>query len=364
MGVIPSDLPPTLDLHDLAAELSEAALALGELNGIGRTLANPYLLIAPLQAQEALTSSSMEGTFTTAGELLLLEAGLDQASTTVETREVRNYAVALRRAIESLAELPLCLRTIRNAHATLLGGLATGRGGRLSHGDFRDQQNWIGARTIENARYIPPPPPQARDKMYALEAYLRREGAPTVPPLIDVALAHYQFEAIHPFPDGNGRVGRIIIPVMLFERGAIRQPLLYLSPFFERHKDEYIDRMWEISRSGDWTGWLRFFLRAVRETCLATIRTADRLFELQSRYRSMLSGAGRSSLPLAIVDRLFQNPVLSVPQVQAFLGTTYMSAQKNLHVVEQAGIVGPVEGTSHPRYFMAKDILAIISDPL
>ncbi|MCK2053284.1 Fic family protein [Methylobacterium sp. 37f] len=358
----PADLPPALDNNVIIQSFAEATLALGELNGIGRTLPNPYLLIAPLQAKEALTSSSMEGTFTTAAELLLLDAGLDQPSTTAEAREVRNYARALREAIDSLNRLPLCLRTIRDAHATLLGGLGRGRGGYAKAGEFRDQQNWIGSRSIQGARYIPPPPQQARERMHALESYIQREDRAAMPPLIDAALIHYQFETIHPFPDGNGRVGRILIPLFLFERGTIRQPLLYLSPYLERHKDEYIDRMFEVSRRGDWAGWIAFFLRVVRDSCIETIAVADRLLALQAAYRARLSGAGRSSLPLAIVDHLFQHPIVSIPQLQERLGTTYVSAQKNLGIVEEAGIVEPVEGTSHPRYFRANDILNIISD--
>ena len=358
----PADLPPTLDLNPIMSELTEANLALGELNGIGRTLQNPYLLIAPLQAKEALTSSSMEGTYTTAAELLLLDAGLDQPSTAAEAREVRNYVLALRQAIDSLQALPLCLRTIRDAHAMLLGGLGDGRGGHLGTGEFRDQQNWIGARTIERARYVPPPPLQARERMYALEKYIQREDRGSIPALVDAALIHYQFETIHPFPDGNGRVGRIMIPLFLFERGTMRQPLLYLSPYLERNKDEYIDRMFDVSRCGDWAGWIGFFLHVVRESCVETVAIADRLFALQAAYRVKLSGAGRSSLPLAIVDHLFQHPIVSIPQIQALLGTTYASAQKNLALVEDAGIVEPVEGTSHPRYFRVNDILNIISD--
>ena len=358
----PYDLPPALDLNPLMRDLAEATLALGELNGIGRTLPNPYLLIAPLQAKEALTSSRMEGTYTTAAELLLLDAGLDQPATTAEAREVRNYARALRDAIESLQALPLCLRTVRDAHATLLGGVGQGRGGNGAHGEFRTQQNWIGARSIEQARYVPPPPTEARERMYALEAYIQRDDRRAVPPLVDAALIHYQFETIHPFPDGNGRVGRILIPLFLFERRTIRQPLLYVSPYLERHKDEYIDRMFAVSSAGDWLGWIGFFLRVVQVSCVEIVAIADRLLALQSAYRTRLSEAGRSALPLAIVDHLFQHPIVSVPQLQGLLGVTYPSAQKNLGIVEDAGIVELIEGTSHPKYFRANDILNIISD--
>lgn len=358
---VPDTLPPALDLHALAMPLADAVEAVGELNGIGRTLENPYLLIRPLQTKEALTSSSMEGTYSTIDELMLLEAG-SEGTGSGDTREVRNYGRALAQTIASLNTLPLCLRTICDAHATLLGGLPPARGHRGRPGELKDQQNWIGARTIEQARFIPPPPAESREALFALEGYIQRDDRKSLHPLIDAALIHYQFETIHPFADGNGRVGRIIVPVLLLERGLLHQPLLYLSPFLERRKDDYIDLMFEVSRSGDWTSWIRFFLGAVGSSARQTIEVADRLFVLRRDYRAAFQTARRPALLLRLIDRLFERPIFSIPQVEAALDISYPSAQKNIETLVSAGIVEEVIGTAYPKFFAARDIIRAIED--
>ena len=220
-------------------------------NGIGRTLPDPYLLIRPLQAQEALTSSSMEGTYTTLGDLLLVEAGAGEQNRAPDTREVLNYRRALSAAIESLNEFPLSLRTLRDAHATLLGGVAKRRGANVRPGEFKQHQNFIGAYEIENARFVPAPREQTMTCMSDLEKFIHRDDRNGLPALVDAALIHYQFETIHPFADGNGRVGRMLITLHLFAAKLIKQPVLYLSPALEQHKDEYIDRMYAVSKTGD-----------------------------------------------------------------------------------------------------------------
>jgi Fic family protein len=360
---VPHPLPPSVELSAVATEIAAASQAVGELNGISRTIENPYLLIVPLQAQEALTSSSMEGTYTTLDDLMLFEAGVEEEGRTApDTREVRNYVAALRQAIDSLNHLPLCLRTLREAHAILLSGLKHDRGGSAQPGEFRDGQNWIGARSIANARFIPPPPRETREALHALERYIQRDTNTDLPHLVDAALVHYQFETIHPFADGNGRVGRILIPILLHERGVLRAPLLYLSPFFEMNRDEYIDRLFEVSRSGDWLSWVRFFLRGVAEAAAATTATMDRLLGLRADYRARLQKAGRSALPLAIVDRLFSRPVFSLPAIAQHLGVTYRAAQTNVTTLIRSGIVEPIEGTSHPRYYAARELMRAIDE--
>ncbi len=201
---VPHDLPPAeIDLTKLAEPLADASRAVGELNGIGRTLPDPYLLIRPLQIREALTSSSMEGTYTTIDDLLLLEAGATESKRAAETREVANYRRALSEAIRSLEEIPLSLRTLCNAHKTLLGGAARNRGANVEAGEFKKYQNFIGGRGgIENARFIPPPRDEALTALDRLEKYIQRDNRLGIPDLIDSALIHYQFETIHPFPDG------------------------------------------------------------------------------------------------------------------------------------------------------------------
>jgi Fic family protein len=359
---VPNDLPPILDMNDFVAPLVEATQLLGELNGVFKTLPDPYILIRPLQTKEALTSSSMEGTYTTIDELMLAEAGYDHAKQSADTREVLNYSSALKNAILSLSDIPLSLRTITTSHEDLLNGVSKARGAMIRPGELKAHQNWIGARTIENARFIPPPPGEAREALYALEKYIQRDGREKTPPLIEAALIHYQFETIHPFPDGNGRVGRILIPLYLFERKTIRHPVLYISPWLEKHKDEYIDRMFSVSKDGDWSGWIEFFLNAVSETCKATIQTADHLFSMRERYRKTLQARGRSALLLSMVDHIFHRPVFSIPQMADFLGVTYRAAQSNIDVLENAGIIEHLHATAHPKFYAARELLRAITN--
>ena len=360
---VPHDLPPpSLDLTELAALLARASQRLGELNGISRTLPDPYLLIRPLQAREALTSSSMEGTYTTVDELLLLEAGASERAGADETREVRNYRQALSRAIKSLERVPLSLRTLRDAHRTLLTGVGRHRGAGATAGEFKTSQNYIGAYEIENARFVPPPPLQAREAVERLELYIQREERGPIPDLVDAALIHYQFETIHPFSDGNGRVGRMLITLHLFMREVIRQPVLYLSPVLERRKDEYIDRMYDVSRFGAWQAWITFFLEVVAESCEAAIATADALLALQQDYRRRVRDAGRSQNLVVILDLLFRSQVVTIPRIAEHLGVMYRSAQLNVEALVGAGILHEVDGTSNPKYFIARGIRDIISE--
>lgn len=365
LGFVPNPLPPTFDLSAVLTGLVDATQTLGELNGILRPLPDPYVLIQPLQAREALTSSSMEGTFTTVDALLLAEAGFGGGGAqSSDTREVYNYSVALRNAVRSLQDIPLSLRTIRGAHRDLLAGVNRARGAHIRAGEFKQQQNWIGAASIEAARFVPTPPKEAVECLNELELYLHRENRDQTPALIDAALMHYQFEAIHPFADGNGRVGRILIPVMLYERGVLTHPALFISPTLEARKNEYIDRMFEVSRSGDWVGWIGFFMDIVAQACRDTIATAEKLLSMRERYRKQLQEAGRSALLLSSVDRLFIHPVFSTPQLAEHLGVTYPAAQKNLNTLLRLGIVEEIEGTSHPKYFAAREIMNTITGSL
>ncbi|WP_181832724.1 Fic family protein [Bosea caraganae] len=360
---VPNPLPPLLDERAKAAltrPLADASAAVGELNGIGRLLPDPYLLIRPLQAQEALTSSSMEGTYTSLSDLLLLEAGATEENRAPDTREVLNYRVALTEAIASLNELPLSLRTLRDAHRRLLGGVARHRGASVQAGEFKRNQNFIGAYEIEKARFVPPPPTETLSCLDAMERFIHREDR-DAHALIDAALLHYQFETIHPFADGNGRVGRMLIVLHLFQSGLIRHPILYLSPTLEGRKDEYIDRMYEVSRSGDWLGWISFFLSAVADAARQAIDTADRLRDVERNYRAALQQAGRSANLLGIVDLLFRTPAVSIPQVAEHLGVTYRAAQMNVQSLIGAGVLQEYPGTSNPRLYVAQDILKAIS---
>ncbi len=356
LAFVPTDLPPVLDMAQLALPMAEAMQAIGELRGACRRLRNPYFLIRPLQRREALTSSPMEGTFTTADNLILAEAGVERDQDD-STREVINYLRALNRSLQLLESLPICHRVIKAAHEILLSGLSSSRGAQKRPGDYKVEQNWIGGRTIEVARYVPPPPPETQSCMDALEVYINREHADTASALIDLALVHYQLEAIHPFADGNGRVGRMIISLMAVKGGLLEMPVLYMSPALERDKDSYIDLMFNVSASGQWTEWITFFFAKVAESARETIETIDRLISLQEEYRQMAGSAMRSSNILTLVDMLFEQPAISVGDAKEKLGVTYAAAKKTIDKLIELGILGDMQGT-YPKYYVARGIMA------
>jgi Fic family protein len=357
---VPHPLPPAhLDYARIARPLSEAAEAIGELNGIGRTISNPYLLVRPLQRREVISSSSMEGTYTTVDELLVAEIA-DGQNATPDTREVINYMKALSDSLNSLERMPLSLRTLRDAHATLLMQVRRDRGATVRPGEFKQHQNFIGAYEIEKARFIPPPPKETLECLDLLEKYIHRDED-GCDPLIDAALIHYQFETIHPFADGNGRVGRMLIILHLFMRNKLSQPLLYPSPVFEAHKNEYIDRMYAVSRTGDWEGWIIFFLNVLRDAAREAIEIAERLLRLSGDYRSKLQQARMSANLLAVVDYLFERPVVSIPIIQNQIGVTYHAARNNVERLVEYNVLHEVTDSINPRLFAAREIIDIIS---
>lgn len=358
---VPDPLPPALDMNELAVPLGEAMQALGELRGACRRLPNPEILIRPLQRSEALTSSAMEGTFTTADNLILAEAGIEQASDD-STREVQNYLTALNEALRLLRDLPICHRVIKRSHEILLSGLGNARGAQKRPGEYKAEQNWIGGRTIETARFVPPPPAEALAAMDALEAYINRDGLRAPAALIDLALAHYQLEAIHPFADGNGRVGRMLISVMAVKNNLLDMPVLYMSPVLERAKDEYIDLLFAVSSKGEWTPWLNFFFGKVCEAAHDTIAAIDRLLALQDDYRAKARVAMRSASAVTLVDALFEQPVLTISEAQSKLDVTYQAAAKTIAKLVDLKIVEEVAGL-YPKTFLAHGIMNAVRPP-
>lgn len=356
---VPIPLPPQLNSARLWRELADAMQAVGNLNGISRRLANPYMVIRPLQRREALTSSSMEGTHASPDDLVLFEAGEEQ---TVDeaAREVYNYIKALDGAVKALDTLPISRRMICDTHRMLLSGLSKFRGANKRPGEYKVYQNFIGGRSIEDSRFIPPPPDEAANAMNDLEVYINAEES-LFPPLIDAALVHYQFETIHPFADGNGRVGRIVIPLYLMSKKILHAPILYISPFIEDNKDQYIDLMYEVSRVGAWDEWVSFFLRAVKETCDDTVSTIDRLLELHAQYRRKAHEASRSSNIQAIVDSLFERPVLSIPDAASVAGVTYPAASTAISKLVQVGILREFSVSTTPKRYIAHEVVIISS---
>lgn len=352
---VPAPLPPRIDLGQIALRLGEAMQAMGELKGACRRLQSPYIFVRPLQREEALTSSAMEGTYTTADHLVLAEVGI-KGEQDDDTREVLNYLRALDSSLEMLRTLPISHRVLTSAHSILLSGLSAMRGAQKRPGEYKSDQNWIGGRTIDTARFVPPPPTEAGKCMDELEQYINREDRSFPTPLLDLALVHYQVETIHPFADGNGRVGRMLISLMAVQNGLLEMPVLYISPALERDKDTYIDLMYNVSTRGEWMPWLDFFLSKVAETCGETIATIDRLVELQANYRKQAGETTRSASTLTLIDTLFEIPALTVNEAMTKLDVTYAGARKALDKLIELGIIREVPG-SYPKVFLAPGIL-------
>jgi Fic family protein len=358
---VPAPLPPDLDMGALAIPLADAMKAVGELQGACRRLANPYFLVRPLQRREALTSSAMEGTFTTDDDLLLAEIGFEDRRDDA-AREVNNYLRALSEALAAMNRIPLSHRVLRTAHKTLLAGVTPRRGANKRPGEYKIDQNAIGGRTLDDARFIPPPPEEARRCMDELEAYINRGGREGTPALLDMALVHYQLETIHPFADGNGRVGRMLISLMAVERNLLEMPVLYMSPALEANKDEYIDLMFNVSARGDWNAWLMFFFRMVCVSAAETISTIDRLIALQVDYRDRAARAMRSANAVNLVDFLFERAAVTVPDVQRQLNVTYHGARNIVSKLVEVEILREVPGL-YPKVFVASGILRVAEPP-
>jgi Fic family protein len=360
MAFIPNPLPPNrLDLGSLAKPLEKATLALGELSGIGRTLANPHLLIRPFSRVEAVASSKIEGTVTTLPELLMLEIEADPSKARPDTREVHNYTRALEHGLKRLPNLPVSKRLIQEMHEILLKDVAPARGAHFEPGKFKTDQNWIGARLIQSARFVPPPPKQAITCLNDLEKYIHSDD--NLPLLIKLALIHYQFETIHPFPDGNGRLGRLLIPLLLCERNAISQPLLYLSTHFEKYYSDYINLMFDVSKSGEWEKWVEFFLQGVAVAAGDAIQKSKNLQDLHRKYLERVQSARSSALLAKIVNCLFDIPAMTISITMRELDISYNSTKNNIQKLIDLKIlkIGP---DSHPQWYYAEEIMRIGSE--
>lgn len=360
---VPNPLPPHLDCSPLISVLDRASMAVGELRGVGYAVPNPYLLIRPLQRKEAVASSQIEGTVTELSDLFLLEEGVDESRRPVDTREVLNYVRALVHAISRLDKLPLSSRLLNEAHSILMRNVAVDRGAKYPPGEFRRDQNWIGRRNadIHDARFVPPPVPEMMNALADFERYINKiSDNDDAPDLIRSALIHYQFEAIHPYPDGNGRIGRLLIPLYLAQSGVLPQPLLYLSPFFERNRDEYVDRLLSVSRDGAWLEWVRFFLRGVVEQCRDAIIRMQKLRDLQSTYRNKLQKVGSSGLAARLIDHIFERPFISVPIAQNFLEVTYPTAKAAIDRLIAAKVLEELEPRTKPKFFVAREVYRTI----
>lgn len=356
---VPAPLPPRIEWSaGLASRLSEADRAVGRLAGEGRRLPNPHLLIRPFVRREAVLSSRIEGTQATLGELLAAEAGAAVERSPADIREVASYVVALEHGVERLRELPLSLRLVRELHEKLMRGV---RGDAAAPGEFRRTQNWIGPPgcTLADATYVPPPADRLMECLGAWETFLHDDS---VPPLVHAALAHSQFEAIHPFVDGNGRVGRLLILLQLVESGVLPAPLLYLSAFFEATRQEYYARLLAVTEKGEWEEWLDYFFRGVADQAEDALTRIQRIDELLVHWRQQLSGS-TSRLPERALELFTENPFWSVSKLAERAGVAFTTAQRAIDRLESAGIVALATEAKRNRVYCARAILEILEEP-
>jgi Fic family protein len=356
---VPPPLPPVVDIAEVALPLASAAAALGELKGAARRLQNPNMLIEPLQRREALTSSAMEGTITTLGDLVLEEAA-DNAQSNDDTKETFNYVRAITIACHTLPTLSVSHRLIKEAHRTLLRGLSPARGAGKRPGEYKIHQNAVGKRgeTVHSARYVPPPPQQSQACMDELEKYINRANDNGPERLIDIALAHYQFEAIHPFDDGNGRIGRMLITLIAMQSGLLDLPLLHMSAQLEHDKDEYIDRLYSVSTHGLWERWIKYFLHAMESSCRDATKLVDRILSLQSELRNRAAESSRNPRLLMIIDALFTRTWTTTPQVQQLCNVTFPTAQSDLQILVRSGILREIPGR-RPKFYYSPELLSL-----
>jgi Fic family protein len=342
---IPKPLPPKWQWpQGLWKPLIEARKSLSSLDGTGKHLPNPEILLNPLQSREAQLSSQLEGTFTDPQQQVLFEADPQYPTSKNDPnnafQEVYNYRRALRLKLDGKIDLPLSLRLVKELHAVLMTGV---RGSDQRPGEFREIQNQIGFP----ARFVPPPPTELHAALDAFEKYLHSDS--DLDPLVKAFLTHYQFEAIHPFRDGNGRVGRLLLSLAIAEWCGLSSQWLYMSPFFEKRRKEYMDLLFNVSAQGAWESWIRFCLEGVVIQSVDAEKRCDKLLKLQIEFRNRIKGG---SVRLSqLIDGLFSRPVITVGQYKKRFGVTYPTARLDLKKLEQAGIVQPLEGMDMITYY-------------
>ena len=358
---VPSALPPDPGVEvdsQMLSQLSAADQALGRLDGVIQTVPNPDLFVAMYVRREAVLSSQIEGTQSTLEDLLAVELEPDIAGLPDDVEEVVNYVRAMNYGLDRLSSLPLSKRLIREIHAELL---SSGRGAGRLLGAFRRDQNWIGSENapIEKATFVPPPVPQMHQALDAFERFLHDEEE--LPVLIHVGLAHAQFETIHPFLDGNGRVGRLLITFLLVNRGSMHRPLLYLSHYLKRNRAEYYDRLMGIRLNGDWEGWIQFFLRGVAETAAEATTTARAILELRERDRELIQErVGLNGMRLH--DLLFDRPLVNVNLVKDRLEISFATANGLVKQLEDVGLLTEITGGRRRRVFSYDPYLDLFRD--
>jgi Fic family protein len=358
---VPRRLPPDPPLRldgPILSLLSAADQNLGRLDGVIQTVPNPDLFVAMYVRREAVLSSQIEGTQSTLEDLLAVELEPTVPGLPNDVEEVVNYVAAMSYGLERLSRLPLSQRLIREIHGELL---RTGRGANRMPGEFRQNQNWIGpdGAPIEAASFVPPPVPEMHLAIQDLERFMNEER--NLPTLVHVGLVHAQFETTHPFLDGNGRVGRLLITFQLVQRGALHRPLLYLSYYFKRNRAEYYDRLTAVRESGDWEGWVRFFLRGVADTATEATRTAREILGLRETHRELIQEhLGLNGVRLH--DLLFDRPLVNVNLVKDALAISFGTANNLVTQLEADGLLVEITGGKRRRVFRYEPYVALLRD--
>jgi Fic family protein len=356
---VPALLPPAISYNPgLVLALSKADTALSELSGVGRQLPNPHLLIAPYLRQEAVLSSRIEGTRASLSEMLLDEVdAIDGgAPGEAERQEVRNYIHAMEMGFQELRDgRPISLNLVKELHGVLMIDV---RGKYSSPGQLRTIQNWIGPTDsdVTSAEYVPPPPELLMGLLTDWERFLNTSGE--MPDLIQCAIMHEQFEAIHPFLDGNGRMGRLLITLFLMERGRLSQPLLYLSSYIEPRRRTYNELLQRVRTDGDWDAWIRFFLDGVEQTARQAVRQTEQLMDLREEFRYRVRAKAKG---LALVDHLFRNPYITAKRAQQFLGVSDPTARAAIAALVDASILDEFTARSWRRLYLSSPILEILT---
>lgn len=359
LAFVPNPLPPplTLDISTIT-RLSAADRALGELNGIGQMLPNPHLLIGPFLRREAVLSSRIEGTQTDLTQLLLFEAAPSRQPPNPDAEEVINYVRALEYGLQRLAEgATVNLQLTQELHQRLMRG---GRGQVSQPGAFREVPNRIGRpnQSFADSRYVPPPVAGMHWALSHLETFLNRPNS--LPFLVQLALIHYQFEAIHPFEDGNGRVGRLLLLLLLCAKGYLARPLLYLSAFLEKYRSEYMECLLRVSQEGAWIDWIDFFLEGVAEQSRDAVRRSRQLLDLWQAYRDKMQSARSSVISLQLIDQLFATPAITAAYARKILEVNPVTAQRAIDRLQQAGILQEATGQRRNRVYIAPELFALL----
>lgn len=361
---VPAPLPPDPSIAidgQLLRLLSDADQALGRLDGIVKVVPDPDFFVGMYVRREAVLSSQIEGTQSTLEDLLEVELEPTRERRHADVGDIVNYVHAMNYGLARVRDLPLSLRLIREIHGELL---RDGRGGQKAPGQFRATQNWIGppGATLATASFVPPPVPDMHEALGDLERFLHDDHG--LPVLFAVGFAHAQFETIHPFLDGNGRVGRLLIAFQLMHAGVLRRPLLYLSYYLKLHRTEYYDRLTALRTTGDWEGWLRFFLRGVAVTATEAATTAERIFELRERHRSLVletTGLGQNGLRLLAL--LFQRPLVNVTLVADQLDIAFPTASRLVSRFEDQGLLVETTGQRRSRVYRYDPYLTLFDEP-